>query len=57
MKSIARLFSIAGTLILCAGLFCNAFGLISVFALRILVLIGIILHVAALFTIFRNNEF
>ena len=55
--SIAQLISIIGTLILCAGLFCNGFEIISNTVFRIMVAIGIFAHVAALFLILKKSEF
>lgn len=55
--SIGQLISIIGTLILCAGLFCNGFSLISVSVFRIIIAIGIMAQVVALLLILKKNEF
>lgn len=55
--SIGRFISIIGTLILCAGLLCNSFELISITVFRIIIAIGIIAQVVALFFILKKNEY
>ncbi len=55
--SIGQLISIIGTLILCAGLFCNGFELVSNTVFRIIVTVSIVTQAVALFFIFKKNEF
>ena len=55
--SVGQLISMIGTLILCVGLFCNGFEIISVVVFRIMIAIGIIVHVIALFFILKKNEY
>ena len=55
--SIGRLISFIGTLILSVGLSCNGFELISITAFRIIVLVGILVHVIALVFSLKKNEF
>jgi len=55
--SIGQLISIIGTLILYVGLFCNGFELVSITVFRIIIAIGIIAQVVALFFILKKNEF
>ena len=55
--SVGQLTSMIGTLILCAGLFCNGFELISNILFRIIVVIGILVHVVALFFVLKKNEY
>ena len=52
-----RIISLTGTIMLCMGLFCNAFGLLSNTVFRIIVLMGIILQGIALFLTFKKGEF
>jgi len=55
--SIGRLISFIGILILCIGLICNGFELLSITAFRIIVLVGIIAQVIALVFTLKKNEF
>ena len=55
--SIGQFISIIGTLIMCVGLFGNGFELISITVFRIIIAIGIIAQVVALFFILKKNEF
>ena len=49
--------SLIGTLIICIGLLCNGFELISNAAFRLIVLAGVIIHAAALAVILKRNQF
>ena len=55
--SVGRIVSIIGILILCMGLLCNGFELISITMFRIIVLIGIIVNMIALYIILKRKEF
>ena len=55
--SVGRIVSIIGILILCVGLLCNGFELISITMFRIIVLIGIIVNMIALYIILKKKEF
>ena len=55
--SVGRIVSIIGILILCMGLLCNGFELISITMFRIIVLIGIIVNMIALYIILKKKEF
>lgn len=55
--SIGQLISIIGTLFLCAGLICNGFELVSITVFRIIVAIGIIAQIVALFFILKKCEY
>ncbi len=55
--SIDRLALLIGTLIICMGLICNAFQIISNAAFRCIVLAGIIVHGISLAIIFKQNQF
>lgn len=55
--SIGQLISIIGTLIICVGLFCNGFELVSNTMFRIIVLVGIIAQAIALVFILKRKEF
>ena len=55
--SVGRIVSIIGILILCVGLLCNGFELISITMFRIIVLIGIIVNMIALYIILKRKEF
>ena len=55
--SMGRIVSVLGILILCAGLLCNSFELISNTVFRIIVLIGIIVNLIALCIILKREEF
>jgi len=55
--SIGRLISFIGILVLSIGLICNAFEFVSITAFRIIVLVGIIMEVVALFFILKKSEF
>ncbi len=55
--SLAQIISSIGILVLCVGLFCNAFELINVFIFRIITLIGIIIQIIALIIAFKRKEF
>ena len=55
--SIGRLISIIGILILSIGLICNAFEFVSIKAFRVIVLVGIIVHVIALVFALKKNNF
>ena len=56
-STIIRFISIIATLILCIGLVCNGFELISNHAFRFIVLAGILIHSLALTVSLRRNEF
>ena len=55
--SVGRIISVVGMLILCIGLLCNSFGLISVTMFRFIVLVGIIVNLIALYVILKRKEF
>ena len=55
--SVGRIVSVIGILILCVGLLCNGFELISNTLFRIIVLLGIIVNMVALYIILKRDEF
>ena len=55
--SMGRIVSIIGILILCMGLLCNSFELISTAVFRVVVLVGIIVNLIALCIILKREEF
>ena len=55
--SVGRIVSIIGILILCMGLLCNSFELISTAVFRVVVLVGIIVNLIALCIILKRDEF
>ena len=55
-RSIGRLVSSIGTLILSVGLICNGFEIISNSVFRLIVLVGIIVHLIALGIILKRKE-
>ena len=55
--SAGRLLSIIGTLILCAGLICSGFELVSDTVFRGIVGVGAAIHVLALICILKRKEF
>lgn len=55
--SVGQLISLVGTLIICIGLLCNGFELISNAVFRLFVLAGVIMHGAALAVILKRNQF
>ena len=55
--SVGRIISIIGILILCVGLLCNSFELISTAVFRVVVLVGIIVNLIALCIILKRDEF
>lgn len=56
-RSLGKLVSSIGTLILSVGLICNGFEIISNDVFRLIVLVGIIVHLIALGIIVKRNEF
>ena len=54
--SVGQLVSMIGTLILCIGLLCNGFELVSNTVFRLIVLAGIIVQVIALILILSRKE-
>ena len=55
--SVGRIVSIIGILILCVGLLCNSFELISTAVFRVVVLVGIIVNLIAFCIILKRDEF
>ena len=55
--SLGKLVSSIGTLVLGVGLICNGFEIISINVFRLIVLIGIIVHLIALGIILKEKEF
>ena len=55
--SAGRIVSVVGRLILCVGLLCNSFELISTAVFRVVVLVGIIVNLIALCIILKRDEF
>lgn len=55
--SMGQWISLIGTLILCIGLLFNGFELISPSAFRLIVLLGVIVHGAALAVILKQHQF
>ncbi len=55
--SIGQSISLIGTLIICIGLLLNGFELISNTIFRLIVLVGVIIHGAALAVILKRNQF
>lgn len=55
--SVGRIVSIIGILVLCVGLLCNSFELISTAVFRVVVLVGIIVNLIALCIILKRDEF
>ena len=55
--SIGRIVSVIGILILCVGLLCNSFELISTAVFRVVVLVGIVVNLIALCIILKRDEF
>ncbi len=55
--SVGRIVSVIGILILCMGLLCNSFELISTAVFRVVVLVGIIVNLVALCIILKRDEF
>jgi len=56
-RSLGKYVSVMGTLILCVGLICNGFEIISNSVFRLIVLVGIIVHLIALGIILKRKEF
>ena len=56
-RSLGKSVSFMGTLILCVGLICNGFEIISNSVFRLIVLVGIVVHLIALGIILKRNEF
>lgn len=56
-RSLGQLLSSIGTLVLCVGLICNGVEIISISVFRLIVLIGIIVHLMALGIILARKEF
>ena len=54
--SIGQAISIIGILILCVGLICNSFEIVPDVVFRIIVLVGIITEVVAVFFILKKSE-
>ncbi|MBQ3108530.1 MAG: hypothetical protein IJC67_02850 [Clostridia bacterium] len=54
--SVGQLVSMIGTLILCIGLLCNGFELVSNTVFRLIVLAGIIVQVIAFILILSRKE-
>ena len=54
--SMGRIVSIIGILILCVGLLCNSFDLISNALFRIIVLVGTMVNFVALCVILKREE-
>ncbi|MBR0026799.1 MAG: hypothetical protein IJP37_06540 [Clostridia bacterium] len=54
--SVGQLVSMIGTLILCIGLLCNGFELVSNTVFRLIVLAGIIIQVIAFILILSRKE-
>ena len=54
--SMGRIISVIGTLILCVGLICNGFEMISNGVFRLIVLAGIIVHLIAFGIILKRKE-
>ena len=52
-----HLLSLIGTLVICTGLLCNGFEMISNAVFRLFVLAGVIIHGAALAVILKRNQF
>ena len=55
--SVGRIVSIIGILILCVGLLCNSFELISTAVFRNVVLAGLIVNLIAVCIILNRDEF
>ena len=55
--SMGRIVSVIGILILCVGLLCNSFELISTAVFRVVVLVGIVVNLIALCIILKREEF
>ena len=55
--SMGRIVSVIGILILCVGLLCNSFELISTAVVRVVVLVGIVVNLIALCIILKREEF
>ena len=55
--SMGRIVSFIGILILCVGLLCNSFELISNTQFRVVVLVGTIVNLIALCIILKREEF
>jgi hypothetical protein len=55
--SVGHIVSVVGILILCVGLLCNSFELISTAVFRVVVLVGIIVNLIALCIILKRDEF
>lgn len=55
--SVGRIVSVIGILILCVGLLCNSFELISTAVFRVVVLVGIVVNLIALCIILKREEF
>jgi len=55
--SMGRIISVIGTLILCVGLICNGFEMISNGVFRLIVLAGIIVNLIAFGIILKRKEF
>lgn len=56
-RSLGQFLSSIGTLVLCVGLICNGVEIISISVFRLIVLIGIIVHLMALGIILARKEF
>ena len=56
-RSLGKLVSSIGTRVLGVGLICNGFEIISINVFRLIVLIGIIVHLIALGIILKEKEF
>lgn len=55
--SIGRLILFIGMLIVCIGLICNGFEIVSVTQFRIIVLVGVIAEIIAIIFILKKGEF
>ena len=55
--SMGRIVTVIGILILCVGLLCNSFELISTAVFRVVVLVGIVVNLIALCIILKREEF
>ena len=56
-RSLGKYVSVMGTLILCVGLICNGFEMISNGVFRLIVLAGIIVNLIAFGIILKRKEF
>lgn len=56
-RSIGQWLALLGNLVMCIGLILNGFEIISHTGFRIIVLVGVIIDVIALFFIWKKSEF